>query len=385
VLLPLLLAVAPQIQIPGQRVDASLYLAVAAEYRRTRGEAAVRAIRSWSRAHIFASIQGLREDTEGQHVIVQRTGVAGRAPKVDFRTVEAAALMHVEAGLLELQSLDGAKAKNQFSAATSLVEWSHELRAQRLRLHQKLVELPEAAREDALQRFPAVELTIDKRGFYVALAAATLAIGFPESALPYAERAKAAAPLDGEALLLAACAKEGLALMAKARTRDGEARRLWKEAEALFREALAADAAQAEARLRLGGVLIAGDRPDEAEEVLRLAAEQARDDRQRYLALLFLGRASERRPQSGDAAAFYRRALEAWPESQAARLALARALDASVGPIAAHPVVMASLLDSKKPERAPDPWWSYPFGPRDLAKAAMERLWQRTLGRSFGP
>jgi hypothetical protein len=45
---------------------------------------------------------------------------------------------------------------------------------------------------------------------------------------------------------------------------------------------------------------------------------------------------------------------------------------------------MASLLDSRKRVREPDPWWSYPFGPGGLAKVALERLWQGTLGRSFG-
>ena len=183
--------------------------------------------------------------------------------------------------------------------------------------------------------------------------------------------------------MLSACVKESLALVEKVRTRDGEARRLGEEAEALFRETLAADPAQAEARLRLGGVLLAGGRAREAEVVLRQAVEEARDNRQRYLALLFLGRASEQEyPRSG--AAFYRRALEAWPDSQAARLALARCLEASAGPPEAHPLVMASLLDSGKPAREPDPWWSYPFGPRGLAMVALERLWQATLGRSFG-
>ena len=79
-----------------------------------------------------------------------------------------------------------------------------------------------------------------------------------------------------------------------------------------------------------------------------------------------------------------RRALAAWPDGQAARLALARSLEATAGPGAARSVVMASLLDSRSPARQRDPWWSYPFGPDGLAKVLVERLWQTTLGRSFG-
>ena len=354
---------------------------VAAEYRTGDREGALIEIRGWRQGEIRAGIRALREEADRKHKVVLRAGEVVVLPvEIDFRTVEAAALMHVEAGLLELQSLGVARAESQFSAATSLVEWSHELKAQRLRLLARLRRTHEAKQ---LDRALSIELRIDKREFYVALAAGALAVGFPPAALPYVERAKAAAPLDAEVLLLSACVKESLALVEKVRTRDREARRLREEAEALFRETLAADPAQAEARLRLGGVLLAGSRPREAEVVLRQAVEEARDDRQRYLALLFLGRASEQEdPRSG--AAFYRRALEAWPDSQAARLALARCLEASAGPPEAHPLVMASLLDSGRPSREPDPWWSYPFGPRGLAMVAVERLWQATLGRSFG-
>ena len=382
-LLVLLLAVGAQDAARRPQNDPSFYLTVAAEYRTGRREAALREIRRWRRGELFASIQAIRDQAERWHMVARRAGEVVNVPvDVDFRTVEAAALMHVEAGLLELQSLGVASAESQFSAATSLVDWSQELKAQRLRLRETLRRTPGATGE--IDRALSIELRIDKREFYVALAAGTLALGFPDAALPFAERAKAAAPLDGEALLLRACVSESLALKEKARSREAEAHRQRAQAEAFFRATLAADPSQGEARLRLGGVLLAESRPQEAEAVLRQAAEQARDSQQRYLALLFLGRASELQEKPNDAAAFYRRALEAWPESQAARLALARCFEASAGPPAAQPLVMASLLDSRRQWREPDPWWSYPFGPPGLAKAVAERLWQRAIGRSFG-
>ncbi len=390
-LLLLLLVIGAPKPAPEAQNDLSIYLRVAAEYRTGGRERALQTIRGWRPAEIRAGIRAVREEADRLRPVILDEGLVVQAPiEIDIRTIEAAALMHVEAGLLELQSLDLARAGSQFSAAASIVEWSHELKAQRLGLLAKLRRIqvgegqPDRAVPPQLTRALSIDLKIDRREFYVALAAATLALGFPEAAAPFAEKAKAAAPHDGEVLLVNACVKESLALKEKVRTRDAAAHRLRGEAEVLFRETLAADPAQTEARLHLGGVLLDESRPHEAEPLLQQAAEEARDDRQRYLALLFLGRALELQEKAKDSTTFYRRALEAWPESQAARLGLARGLDGSSGPSAAHPFVMASLLDSRNEARKPDPWWSYPFGPRSLAKVMMERLWQATLGRSFG-
>jgi hypothetical protein len=83
---------------------------------------------------------------------VSGVGAVSAPVEIDFRTVEAAALMHVEAGLLDLQSLGVASADTQFSAATRLVEWSHELRGSRLTLLTKwrdLVRTPSFAARPA--------------------------------------------------------------------------------------------------------------------------------------------------------------------------------------------------------------------------------------------
>jgi tetratricopeptide (TPR) repeat protein len=371
--------------------DVSVYHKVAAEYRTGDRRRALLEVRRWRPREIRANIGALIEEADRRHPVALRAGEVVPLPiQMDFRTVEAAALMHVEAGLLELQSFGPKRAKSQLSAATRLVEWSHKLQASRRRLLEKLrlkqdsAEEPDPARLEALAGALAIELKIGVREFYVALGAATLAIGFPETALDFAERAKEVTPDDGETLLLNACVKESLALWEVVRTDAGKARRFRGEAEALFREILAADPSQIEARLRLGRVLLTEGRPHEAEPFLEQAAEHGRDSQERYLALLLHGRASELRRNPSAAASFYRRALEAWPGSQAARLGLAHGLETSAGSPAARLLVMASLLDSRKPARELDPWWSYPFGPRGLAKVAMERLWQETLGRSFG-
>lgn len=393
-ILLLLLAVGAQGPVTTARWDPALpalYPSIAAQYRTGHRERALAEIRRWDPADLRAGVQALQKEADAESLAILDGGLTVKAPvEVDLRTAEAAALMHVEAGLLELQSLGVARAESQFTAANSLVEWAYALKAVRLRWQQVLRRFrlldgdPDRKLPPALERALTIEPTIERRQFYVALTAGTLALGFPEAAPSFAEKAKVAAPADGEVLLLSACVKESLALKEKVRTQDAAARRLREGAEAMFREALAADPDQAEALVRLGHVRLDQGRPQEAEPVLLQAVERARDDRQRYLALLLLGRAADLQEKPAEGAAFYRRALEAWPESQAARLGLARSLESSGGPSAAHPFVMASLVDSTKMAREPDPWWSYPFGPRGLAKAALERLWQATLRRPFG-
>ena len=165
------------------------------------------------------------------------------------------------------------------------------------------------------------------------------------------------------------------------RHHDLEADRLRDEADRALREALALDPGAGEARLHLGRLLLVKGRLDEAAPILEQVERQAGDDRLRYLARLFLGRLAEQRGSHDDAAGFYRRALEAWPDSQAARLGLSLAVDIASGPTAARPVVAASLAESRRPDRAADPWWLYPFGPPGVAKAALDRLWKESLDR----
>jgi tetratricopeptide (TPR) repeat protein len=367
------------------------YLLAAVEYRAGHRERAIRAVRQWSSRYLWAGVQAVRADGDRLYPVILGPGDTVRLPAaIGVKTVEAAALMHVDAGLLDLQTLDLGRAGVHFSAAQNLVEWLHAQAAERRRLLEMLrqpkgSDKENPARTETLERALGLELTIDKAPFYSALAAAVLSLGVPKEGLPFAEKALAAAPRDGTILLLNGSVKESLALRDKVAGREAQAQKLRREAEGFFRQALEAEPADAEARLRLGGVLLAQGRPQDAEPVLQEAANRAREDApQRYLAHLFLGRAAEQQQAPDRGAAFYRVALEIWPESQAARLGLGRCLEASGGSAAARPLVKASLLDSRTEGRAPDPWWSYPFGPRGLANRLAERLWQGTLGRSFG-
>jgi tetratricopeptide (TPR) repeat protein len=391
--LPLLvfLSLGAQDPVTGPPRDLSIYWRAATEYRSGDRQRALREIQGWGSSEIFASIRALREEANRRREVALSAGEVVKLPvEIDFRTVEAAALMHVEAGLLDLQSLATGSAEIQLGAATRLVEWSHELAARRLEelasleLAESSKERPDRVRLERLRRALSVELRIGMRELYVALAAATLAAGFPEAALPFADKAGESAPRDGDVLLVGGCVRESLAHEEGLQGHEERARRLREDAEASFRGTLAADPTATEARLRLGRVLIDEGRPREAEPMLWEAVEGATDRGQLYLALLLLGRALERLDETSDAATLYCRALETWPDSQAARLALARCLESSAGPSAARALVMASLLDSRDPAREPDPWWSYPFGPRGLAQATLERLWQVTLGRRFG-
>jgi tetratricopeptide (TPR) repeat protein len=297
--------------------------------------------------------------------------------EIAFGTVEAAVLMHAEAGLLSLAALSEVEAESHLGASVTLYQWSRDAAADARNWAE--------ARRRTFKGPPTPGLEIgeriDRRDFYVALAAAALAIGFPHTAHPFAEKARHAAPLDPEVQLVSGCVAEAFADEQLLRHRESEATQLRNEVGLALRDALALDPTLHEARLRLGRLHLDGGRPIEAESLLEEVERQSGDDRQRYLARLFLGRLAERRGRLDEAAGFYRRALEAWPDSQAARLALGHAVERSSGPAAARPLVTASLAASQRLDRVADPWWLYPFGPPGLAKAALDRVWTRALDR----
>jgi tetratricopeptide (TPR) repeat protein len=222
--------------------------------------------------------------------------------------------------------------------------------------------------------------SIDGRDFYVVLAAAALALGYAETAGPFAEKACREAPQDAEVHLVLGCVASALAAEKALQHHDSDAARAREDAEKAFRDALALDPATHEARLRLGKLLLDEHRTLEAEPLLAEIDAKATDARQRYLARLFLGRAAERSGRSEDAIRSYRRALTIWPDSQAARLALAHALEKSSGPGASRELVGTIFDPSRRRDGPSDPWFLYPIGPPGLAQAAFKRVWDRTLG-----
>jgi tetratricopeptide (TPR) repeat protein len=361
----LLLVLAPSLAF-GQQGELGFYLTTAGHYAAGSRAAAVREIQTWEPHHIDGAVAAL----QGQR---DRLRSEPRYPgDIDFRTVEAAVLLHAEAGLVRLQERGAVAARMQLDTAVDLYQWS---RRAVVHARNRTAIRRSAFKEEPGPRFD-LQTSIDGRDFYVALAAAALALGYAEPAMPMAERARLEAPRDAEVQLLLGCAAAALADEKVLERRDADAERARADAERSFREALALSPETPEARIRLGKLLLDRQRPREAEPLLDEADRKAADDRQRYLARLFLGRAAERGARPEDAVAAYRRALEVLPQGQAARLGLALALERSSGPAVSRELVRAMLATPAGSDSPSDPWFLYPVGPPGLAEAAFDRVFR---------
>lgn len=142
----------------------------------------------------------------------------------------------------------------------------------------------------------------------------------------------------------------------------------FRRAEALLRTALSADPAFVAASLRLGRVLTRLEQYDEALTHLETAG-RADDRATAYYGHLFAGDAAQALGRLDDARRHYERAIEMYPESQAARLALGSVLR-TTGDRAAALTTIETML--RTPARGPDddPWWEY----YDGEAAQVERL-----------
>ncbi len=351
--------------------DLANYLAVATAYRSPNRARARREIREWRSGEIEAALRALRE--EGDRL----RAVPAQATDIDFRTVEAAVLLHADVGLASLQALRFAEAEFHLDTAVELLEWSRRAAARARGFARQRAGLDARSGRPT----PGLEIRerIDPGDFYQALAGTALAVGFPLTARPFAEAAVRADTMDTGAHLVSGCVNASLAEEFAVRRRDSDAQHAREAAEKALRDTLALDPGLQEARLRLGKLLLDLRRAVEAESLLAEVDERGADDRQRYLARLFLGRVAERLGRPEEALRLYRRALEAWPDSQAARLALARALERSSGPAAPLVLVGATLGASRRPDRAEDPWWLYLSGPLELTRILLERVWARAL------
>jgi len=360
--IPLLLALAQQ---PAGG-DLGPYLAIAAEYASGNRTGALREIREWGVFEIARATGALQDREKYLRSTVKLPD------EIAFRTVEAAVLLHAEAGILYLQEQRAPAAKRHFDASTKLLRWSRAAaaRARNQAVHRMIFKAPEEPRWELHE-------SIDVRDFYVALSSASLVLGFPGVAVPFAEKAREEAPRDAQVQLVLGCAAEAFATELALLHRGGDASRTRRDAETALREALALAPGTVEARLRLGKLLLDESRADDAEPLLAAADAGARDARQRYLARLFRGRAFERLGQSDHAIGSYRRALETWPDSQAARLGLAHALEKTSGPAAARAYVDAVLDPTRPKDAKPDPWFLYPVGPPGLATAAFARVFEQ--------
>jgi tetratricopeptide (TPR) repeat protein len=373
-LLPILLLAAVQAPAPVHPQNPlQSYLAVASVYASARHASALDEIRHWPMPAIDGAVAELRGKER------QLRAAPSSPDEVAFGTVEAAVLMHAEAGLLALQESRNAEAAGHLRASTTLFEWSRRAAVTARNYTTMRRSLVDRHGPALLQA--EIRERIDFAEYYHALAAAALAMGFPETARPFAARAREAAPLDPEIQLISGCVAESLALETAVRGRQKEAVQLEEEAGRAMIDALALDSRLHEARLRLGKLLLERGAVIQAEGFLETVERATPLERQRYLARLLLGRVAQRRGRPDDAARRYAEALEAQPDSQAARLGLAHALEKQHGPVAARPVVAASLSASRRRDRTPDPWSLYPFGPPGVAKEALARVWLSALDR----
>lgn len=351
-LLLLLLAVAQGPPESRPEYGLASYLRIAAAYRTANHAAALEEIREWPPAVVRAAttdLQGRRR---------QLRAVPAAPNEIGFGTVEAAIVMHAEAGLLALRASSMAEATSHLGTSVTLYQWSRDAAV-------------------ALDLRP----SIDNLDYSMALAAGALAAGNPTTARPFAARARQIAPLDPEVRLLYGCVLEGLAAEQVLRRRDAAVTALRDEARREFLDAVQLDKRLMEARLRIGKLHLDRGRLALASRRLEEVDAGADDARKRYLARLLLGRVADKEGRHEDAAGLYRRALGAWPGSQAARLALAHAVEKSSGGVAALPLVAESIAASERLDRTVDPWRLYPFGPPGVAEAAFARLCAKALDR----
>jgi tetratricopeptide (TPR) repeat protein len=392
VLLLLLLAIA-QPAPPEPRHDLAAYLEIAEAYASPARAAAVREIQAWPLPAVRMAVTDLQR--RRKQVRARSSGPG----TIAFRAVEAAVLLHAEAGLLALRTLATDSAECHLRASTDLLRWSsktaREARARELAEGaQTLPPNAEGLAVDGLQAAVRPEADLRPRigvvSLSVAMAAGALAAGNAATALQWARDAQRWVPFDPTVLLVWGTVAEGLAEQERIEGREEKATG-WRDEAALALAGavarpedqlqLTADlpSLRREARLRLGRVSLENgwlkDARKRFEEV-----EKTGDERQRYLARLLLGRLAQREGKTDEAIADYRRALEAWPESQAATLALAHAVEAKSGTAAAGKLVATAVLAPRKDDARVDPWRSYLFGPPGLAEELFERVRERALG-----
>jgi tetratricopeptide (TPR) repeat protein len=352
--------------VTGASHDLAAYLALAARYGSGQRLEALSDLRAWKLSEAETAVAAIRRRED--HL----RAVATAQEEIAFHAVEAAVLLQAEAGLLALEADSGVAAELHLRLSTGLFEWSR-VAADRLRRR--------ASRPGGPPGALRIRERIAPHDYYAALAATSLALGFPAVAQPFARGAVRAAPLDAGVHLVSGCVSASLAELFALRHQESAAERSRADAERAFRDALAVEPGLLEARLRLGKLLVDERRAIEAEAPLAMVEEGRSDHRQRYLARLFLGRVAEQRSRREQAVDWYRRAIETWPDSQAARLALAQDLETSSGPSVSSEPVAATLAASRRPDRAPDPWWGYRLGPFGLWRTLLDRVRGQVIGR----
>ena len=153
-----------------------------------------------------------------------------------------------------------------------------------------------------------------------------------------------------------------------------------RDAETFFRRALALDPRQDEARVRLGHVLLARGRPQEADDELRKVDTTQQSAELQYYHAMFLGQAEESLGHAEQARDSYTRASSLFPDAQSPYLALG-ALATRRGDRAAALKEMERLFAVPfTTAESDEPWWSYRVAQARNADELLDTLF-RSIGR----
>jgi tetratricopeptide (TPR) repeat protein len=175
-------------------------------------------------------------------------------------------------------------------------------------------------------------------------------------------------PDDDEIFFLSGCEREtqaGPVLQSAARSAVMPAgvavdipseRSALRDAEGYFRRALILNPRRADARLRLGHVLLERGKPQDAADELRRVLATTTDSELRYFGSMFLGAAEETLGHLDDAGRAYVAASEVYPRAQSPYLALSE-LARRRGDRSASIVQIQRLFELH--DDRDDPWWSY--------------------------
>ena len=371
---------------PGARAWGSVehYIAVAEDYREGRLTQPRQALSQWSLLELDDVVRRFRDRgrTQVQGVIRQLELVRNqRAPlatswcpsaeDIGSGTAEAAILLHTDAVISALRAGSPVEAEHNLRHAEDLLEsvdaWLAALR--------EAPSLPTGCE---------IREGVARRDWYLTMTLVLIRVGRPAAADALLHRGLRGSPTDEETTFVAGVVKEALATLHTQLGQRKEASGALREAEKLYRVALAVEPGRAEARLRLGRVLCETGRCNDAEPQLLEALAEAPDAGSRYLAALFLGRARESRGRLDEAIAAYRRAVSQRPHAQAARLALAHALQHAGDGAGARGLIREVLADpwhDLEQAEAADPWSLYDLGPSVRADQLLAGMRARVRSR----
>jgi tetratricopeptide (TPR) repeat protein len=322
------------------------YLAIVEECRNRRVDVAVRGLSDLP--EIDAAVAALKRL---EPVIVSRAVAPG---DIEWRDVDAAVLVHTATARVMAESARTDTAERHLHAAATLVEWRHDLD----RVRTKWGAAP-------------VDPGMNRRDWLLFTLGAFMQLRECDAVSFLADRAAEWYPKDAQ-VQLAAGAVDELCAGLEATKRQ---RQLLNQAATRFRAALRADPSVLEAGLRLAQILAAQRDFGNADYQFERVLAGNPDRRLTYLANLFMGAELERRYRPADAIARYRLAVAADANPQAARVALAFALQQAGRADEALRAIEPSLRPGQPRETLVDPFLLYRYGPPiDLNALALGLL-----------